>query len=113
MILYGFMNDAENDCFAGKQHVLNQFGRGENGLELFISSMASLWMQPDGARAAKCWNFCTSRELSGFVVEMEPLSQLCVINAGRNLRGKLIHAEECLFLWKAAANQIYAVTELS
>ena len=48
------MNDAENDCFTSKQHVLYQFGRGENGLELFISSMASLWMQQDGARAAKC-----------------------------------------------------------
>ena len=33
-----------------------------------------------------------------FVVEMEPLSQLCVINAGRNLCGKLMHAEECLVL---------------
>ena len=52
--LYGLMNDAENDYFTGKQHVLYQFGRGENGLKLFISSMASLWMQPDGARAAKC-----------------------------------------------------------
>ena len=33
-----------------------------------------------------------------FVVEMEPLSQLCVTNAGRNLCGKLMHAEECLLL---------------
>ena len=48
------MNDAEDDCFTGKQHVLYQFGRGENWLELFISSMASLWLQQDGARAAKC-----------------------------------------------------------
>ena len=47
--LYGFMNDAENNCFTGKQHVLYQFGHGENGQELFISSMASLWMQSDGA----------------------------------------------------------------
>ena len=90
-----------------------QFSRGENGLELFISSMASLWMQPDGARAAKCWIFCISRKLSRFVVKMEPLSQLCVINAGRNLCGKLMHAEECFLLWKAAANKIYAVTEPS
>ena len=41
---------------------------------------------------------CTSRKLSHFVVEMEPLSQLCVINAGENLCGKLMHAEECLLL---------------
>ena len=33
-----------------------------------------------------------------FVVQMEPLSQLCVINAGRNLCEKLMHAEECLLL---------------
>ena len=30
--------------------------------------------------------------------DMEPLSQLCVINTGRNLCGKLMDAEECLLL---------------
>ena len=39
--------------------------------------------------------FFTSRQLSRFVVEMEPLSQLCVINACRNLCGKLM---QCLLL---------------
>ena len=33
-----------------------------------------------------------------FAVEMEPLSQMCVINVGRNLCGKLMHAEECFLL---------------
>ena len=42
--------------------------------------------------------FFTPRKLSHFVVEIAPLSQLCVINAGRNLCGKLMHAEECLLL---------------
>ena len=33
-----------------------------------------------------------------FAVEMKPLSQICVINEGRNLSGKFMHAEECLLL---------------
>ncbi|XP_067028407.1 uncharacterized protein [Acropora muricata] len=72
------MNDAEND--SGKQHVLHQFGREENGLEFLflldgIPVDATRWradmifvLDANLHVLLLTWNLC------------QPLSQLCVIN---------------------------------
>ena len=86
------MNDAEND--SGKQHVLHQFGREENVLE-FLFLLDGIPVEATRWRADMIFLLDVNFR---FVVDMEPLSQLCVINTGRNLCGKLMDAEECLLL---------------
>ena len=77
-------------CFKEKQ-CHDQFSRGENGLESIFSRIGLLWIQQDGVGAPRklCYYLHSPHQFSRCLVEMEPLPQLCVINRGRNLRGKL------------------------